>query len=105
MWAIAVSHFCSDWGFFTLLTSLPTFLSDVLGFEIRDDGLLSALPFAVMAVTVIFAGYVADFLRRREILSTTNTRKLMNSVGEKVSVKGRQTDRQTDGSCRDKIKF
>jgi MFS family permease len=80
-WAITVSHFCSDWGFFTLLTSLPTFLSDVLEFNIKDDGMLSALPFAVMAVAVICAGYFADFLRRRQILSTTNSRKLMTSVG------------------------
>jgi MFS transporter, ACS family, solute carrier family 17 (sodium-dependent inorganic phosphate cotransporter), other len=30
VWAIIVAHFCESWGFFTLLTELPSFLK---GFE------------------------------------------------------------------------
>lgn len=26
VWAIIVSHFCENWGFYTLMTQLPTFM-------------------------------------------------------------------------------
>ena len=67
-----------------MLTDLPTFLSHALGFNINSDGLLSALPFAAMYVMIIVSGYIADTLRSRQILTTTQTRKLMNSIGKKV---------------------
>lgn len=82
VWAIVIAHLCNNWGFYTLLTSLPTFFSDALGFDIKNDGLLSAAPFAVMAVMIVTGGYIADFLRSKDFLTTTNTRKLMNSIGE-----------------------
>ena len=81
VWAIVISHACNNWGFYTVLTGLPSFFSDVLGFGIDNDGFLSAVPFAVMFTTIIFGGFVADFLRTREILSTTKTRKLLNTLG------------------------
>lgn len=81
MWAIIISHTCNNWGFYNVLTSLPIFLSD-LGFGISTNGLLSAVPFGVMAIMIIVGGYVADFLRSKEILTTTKTRKLLNSIGK-----------------------
>ena len=84
MWAIVTSHLCNNWGFYILLTSLPTYFSDVLGFDIKNDGFLSAVPFAAMFTTVILGGYIADFLRMKKVLSTTHTRKLMNSIGKLV---------------------
>ena len=31
VWAIIVAHFAENWGFYTLLTGMPTFMKDVLG--------------------------------------------------------------------------
>lgn len=45
-------------------------------------GLVSALPHLVMTIIVPIGGQIADFLRTRRIMSTTNVRKLMNCGGE-----------------------
>ena len=35
VWAIIIAHFTENWGFYTLLTELPTFLKDVLHFDLQ----------------------------------------------------------------------
>ncbi|XP_065843595.1 sialin-like [Oscarella lobularis] len=82
VWAIIVSYFCNNWGFYTLLTDIPSFLKSVLGFHITNNGILSAVPYALLAFVIPLTGWVADTLRERHILSTTATRKLMNSLGQ-----------------------
>lgn len=44
-------------------------------------GLLSAVPHMVMTIVVPIGGQLADFLRSRKIMSTTNVRKIMNCGG------------------------
>ena len=33
VWAIVAAHFSENWGFYTWLTELPTFMNDVLHFD------------------------------------------------------------------------
>ena len=33
MWGILVAYFCNNYGFYTLLTTLPTYLHDVLNIK------------------------------------------------------------------------
>ena len=44
-------------------------------------GLLSALPHLVMTIVVPIGGQIADHLRARGVMSTTNVRKVMNCGG------------------------
>ncbi|XP_067856117.1 vesicular glutamate transporter 3 isoform X2 [Heptranchias perlo] len=44
-------------------------------------GILSAVPHMVMTIVVPIGGQIADFLRSRNILSTTTVRKIMNCGG------------------------
>ena len=37
-WAIAVAHYCCNWGFYTLLTSMPAYFKEVLGVQISEVG-------------------------------------------------------------------
>ena len=37
-WAIAVAHYCCNWGFYTLLTSMPAYFKEVLGVHISEVG-------------------------------------------------------------------
>lgn len=37
VWAIIVAHFCESWGFFTLLTELPSFLKGLICFSVTDS--------------------------------------------------------------------
>lgn len=43
--------------------------------------MLSALPHLVMTIIVPIGGQIADFLRSKNIMSTTNVRKIMNCGG------------------------
>lgn len=36
LWAIIISQMCSNWYYYTLLTSLPTYMDTVLHFDLRQ---------------------------------------------------------------------
>ncbi|XP_063821196.1 sialin-like [Ostrinia nubilalis] len=78
VWAIVMAHFSENWGFYTLLTFLPTFMQDVFKFETSQTGWLAAVPYLAMAIVLQVAGHLADWLLRRGILTRTNIRKLFN---------------------------
>lgn len=48
----------------------------------RQVGMLSAVPHLVMTIIVPIGGQIADFLRSKQILSTTTVRKIMNCGGK-----------------------
>ncbi|XP_053378608.1 uncharacterized transporter slc-17.2-like [Mercenaria mercenaria] len=75
LWACLTAHVCNNWTTYTLLTNIPTFMKEVLKYDIKANGALSAVPYICQFFSAIFAGQFADFLRSRQILSTTLTRK------------------------------
>ncbi|XP_065191709.1 sialin-like [Sycon ciliatum] len=79
-WAIVVAHFCNNWGFYTLLTCLPTYMSDVLHFKIVGGSLYSALPYGIFGILIPLLGRLADYLRENH-LSTTAVRKIFTTAG------------------------
>ncbi|XP_048729076.1 sialin-like isoform X2 [Ostrea edulis] len=81
LYAICVAHFCNNWGFYTMLTCLPTYMKKILHFDVQQDGFLSALPYLVCWMCQTSSGQIADFIRRNKYLSTVSTRKLFNSCG------------------------
>ncbi|XP_010147315.1 PREDICTED: sodium-dependent phosphate transport protein 3 [Eurypyga helias] len=81
LWAITIACFCTDWLFYMLLTSMPTFLSSVLRFDLRENGVLSSLPYVGNGLGHILAGLLADFLLARQVLGTAAVRKLFSALG------------------------
>ncbi|GFQ95872.1 hypothetical protein TNCT_280301, partial [Trichonephila clavata] len=81
MWAVIVAHFGHNFGFLILLTEMPTYLSTILHFDIKSNGILSALPYVVQAMSAWLASYLADRIRESGRLSITNIRKVSNSIG------------------------
>ncbi|KAM3606871.1 uncharacterized protein V6R79_024905 [Siganus canaliculatus] len=81
LWAIVVAHFSYNWTFYTLLTLLPTYMSDILGFSIQQNGMLSALPYLGCAVMAVLSGQFADYLREKRSFSTVSVRKSFSIVG------------------------
>ncbi|CAH1796872.1 unnamed protein product [Owenia fusiformis] len=79
VWAIVVAHFVENWGYYTLLTEMPTFMKDALLFNLQEAGFLAAVPYLVLAFVVISAGQLADYLRRNH-LSTTIVRKIFTGA-------------------------
>lgn len=81
LWGIVVAHFCYNWTFYTLLTLLPTYMNDILGFSIQQNGLLSALPYLGCSVTAVLSGQLADYLRESCDYPTAGVRKAFTVVG------------------------
>ncbi|ESO94691.1 hypothetical protein LOTGIDRAFT_54049, partial [Lottia gigantea] len=84
VYAIVVSNTTSDWGAYTLLTNIPTYMKEVLKFDIASNGLFSALPYIAFWLCINVSGFLADFVRRKGYLNTTWTRKLFDSGGKIV---------------------
>ncbi|XP_046332461.1 uncharacterized transporter slc-17.2-like [Haliotis rufescens] len=78
-WSCLAAHFCNNWMHYTLMTSLPTFMKAVLKFDIKTNGLLSAVPYIAMVVVSIAGGHVADWLRKN-YLSTRFVRRSFQSI-------------------------
>lgn len=78
VWAIIASHFSENWGFYTLLTQLPTFLKDTLKYELEKTGFLSAVPYLTMGLLLGVSGYLADWTQIKGYLTTTQVRRFFN---------------------------
>ncbi|GAB0099705.1 hypothetical protein DMENIID0001_155920 [Sergentomyia squamirostris] len=78
VWAIIASHFAENWGFFTLLTQLPTFLKETLNFELEKTGFISAIPYLAMGCLLAVSGYLADWSQVKGYLTTAQVRRYFN---------------------------
>ncbi|XP_056638287.1 sialin [Diorhabda sublineata] len=79
VWAIIVTHGCSVFCYFTVVNQLPTYMKDVLQFNIKNNGLLSSLPYFGKYLMAVLASYAADKLRKSGRMSTTVTRKVFTT--------------------------
>lgn len=75
VWACWIGHFAGDWGAYTMLVSLPSFLKDVLGFDLSALGIVSAIPYIAYFLVINVGGILSDYIRSHKILSTLNTRR------------------------------
>lgn len=86
VWAIVAAHFSENWGFYTWLTELPSFMNDVLHFNMYQAGFLAAVPYLIMAFVVQGCGHLADFLRGKVQVSTEAVRKVFTCGAFAVQV-------------------
>ncbi|KAB0393630.1 hypothetical protein E2I00_016832, partial [Balaenoptera physalus] len=81
LWAIVVAHFSYNWTFYTLLTLLPTYMKEVLRFNIQENGFLSAVPYLGCWLCMILSGQAADNLRAKWNFSTLCVRRVFSLIG------------------------
>lgn len=81
LWAILITHCGQNWGFWTLMTEIPTYMSKVMNFDIKANSALSALPYLVLWILSFFMSFASDALINRNILTLGHARKLFNSIG------------------------
>ncbi|GFW06674.1 hypothetical protein TNCV_3287751 [Trichonephila clavipes] len=82
VWALVITHFGQNWGFYTLLTELPTYLSSILHFNIKKNGIVSSLPYMTQAVFAILGSCMADYLRKSGRFRINVIRKTFNSFDD-----------------------
>ncbi|XP_039292778.1 putative inorganic phosphate cotransporter isoform X3 [Nilaparvata lugens] len=81
-WAILIAHMGQNYGYETLMTELPTFMKQVLHFNIKENGLLSSFPYLAMWLFSMAASYVADWMISSGRYTHTTTRKFVNAIGQ-----------------------
>jgi len=80
VWGLACAHMAQNWGFYTLLTELPTYMKNILHFDIKENALVTAFPYVLMWLVSVGWANVADSLIEYSIFSITTTRKISNSL-------------------------
>ncbi|XP_059478768.1 vesicular glutamate transporter 1 [Neocloeon triangulifer] len=78
--AIIVANICRSWNFYFLVLFQAAYLQ-TFHLKIAETGFVGALPHLLMAIIVPGGGLLADHVRKKGILTTTNVRKLFNCGG------------------------
>lgn len=80
LWALVTASVGHDWGFYTMVTDLPKYMSGVLKFSIKENGLLTALPYLCMWCVSIVSSWIADWMINTGIMSRSHVRKLFTTI-------------------------
>ncbi|XP_064480144.1 putative inorganic phosphate cotransporter [Ornithodoros turicata] len=80
VWSLAATQWAHTYGAYTLMTELPNYLKNILGFGLTENGLLSGVPYLMLSFVSLFVAWLADILRRRRLLGLTSVRKLCDCV-------------------------
>ncbi|CAH0701277.1 unnamed protein product [Spodoptera exigua] len=84
LWVLVMAAIGHDWGYFTMITDLPKYFSDVLKFNIKETGLMSALPYIAMYIfSFIFAG-LCDLCVKKKWHSIGTGRKIYTTISSSV---------------------
>ncbi|XP_061383967.1 putative inorganic phosphate cotransporter [Danaus plexippus] len=79
--SLILTHCGQNWGFWTLMTEIPSYMKQVLGVDIKANGLMSALPYISMYLLGFPMGFLSDYIIKKKWLSITASRKMFNSIG------------------------
>jgi hypothetical protein len=74
VWVIFVQGWCHGWINLTLLSEMPSYLTDQLGFDLSAAGALSTLPYVMLFCAVIGLGNVFHWLQEKHRWSTRSIR-------------------------------
>uniref|UniRef100_A0AAR5NZY5 Major facilitator superfamily (MFS) profile domain-containing protein n=1 Tax=Dendroctonus ponderosae TaxID=77166 RepID=A0AAR5NZY5_DENPD len=80
-YAIFVANFCRSWNFYLLVLFQASYFKEAFGTTTAENACLGALPHFLMTLVVPAGGIMADRLRKKGILNTTQVRKLFNCGG------------------------
>eukprot|EP01018_Ginkgo_biloba_P034255 Gb_13176 [translate_table: standard] len=79
-WAIIVANAMHNWGYFIILSWMPTYFNTIYGVNLKQAAWFSAIPWAMMAALGYVAGASSDFLVQSGF-TVTFVRKIMQSIG------------------------
>ncbi|XP_048480339.1 vesicular glutamate transporter 1 [Plutella xylostella] len=81
VYAIIVANFCRTWNFCLLVIFQSSYFNTRFNMQITESGFVGAIPHLIMTSLVPIGGMLADYLRKNNIMTTTNVRKLFNCGG------------------------
>ena len=77
---LIITDFANGWGIIAISKYLPTYMKNVQQVDLYKNGILSALPFPLRYFGGVILCRMADYILRKNLLSTTNVRRLFNSI-------------------------
>ncbi|XP_039955092.1 putative inorganic phosphate cotransporter [Bactrocera tryoni] len=80
-WALFTSQCAYSWGYWTLITQIPSYIKNVFDKDIKSNALLSALPYAANLVLGLCFCALAQVLLSAKLLRTNASRKIFNTIG------------------------
>ncbi|XP_028142604.1 putative inorganic phosphate cotransporter isoform X2 [Diabrotica virgifera virgifera] len=81
VWAILVSHCGQNFGFWTLLTEIPSYMHQILNFDLKSNSTLSSLPYLTNWILSLFMSPIADFIIIKKYANVGQSRKIFNTIG------------------------
>ncbi|KAH8275671.1 hypothetical protein KR026_012311 [Drosophila bipectinata] len=84
--SLLVVHCTHMFGFWLLLTQIPSYMKNIYDVNIKESALLSSLPYMVMLLMSFFFVWLSKVLQRKEGVSLSLNRKLFNSIGHWIPV-------------------
>ncbi|XP_060656912.1 putative inorganic phosphate cotransporter [Drosophila nasuta] len=69
------------YGFWTLLTQIPTYMRHVLGKDIKSNAVLSSLPYTAMLLLSFVFAWLSKIMQRKDSISLSFNRKFFNCIG------------------------
>lgn len=82
--AILIAHTCNNWGWYMLLIELPFYMKQVLQFNIKENAVVTAVPFLTLWFFSMFISKLLDTLRSKGVITTTNARKIATIISSGV---------------------
>nr|CAD7404406.1 unnamed protein product [Timema cristinae] len=80
VWAGIYMNFGLTWVLYTLLAQLPTYTKNILHFDIKQSGVLSAIPYLFAWAGSLFWSFISQLLRKKNIMSQITAYKLFNGI-------------------------
>lgn len=73
--ALTGLHYGNLWGLFFLISAAPMFMSEVLGFNLAQAGVLASLPYLARLFSGFAFGALGDVIRKKKLMHVTTVRK------------------------------
>merc|ERR1712055_21547 len=68
VWAITTTHVTQNFGYYVLLTELPSYMKSILHFDMKSNAGLSALPYFLMWIVSFLSSNLADYCIKKQIV-------------------------------------
>lgn len=79
--ALIIVHTAQAWGYWVILTYLPTYMNNVLKYDIKSNAVLSSLPYLMTWIMGIVFSVISDHVNNKKLISIEKSRKIFNSIG------------------------
>ncbi|XP_064113297.1 sialin-like isoform X2 [Macrobrachium nipponense] len=80
VWANIVCDIGNSFGFSLCITHIPTYMQNILGFSIKENGALSSAPFMSRYLGGILASSLSDWMLKRGLISVISNRRVFSAI-------------------------